>query len=80
MVPNAERIINTIPPAKKYNPTTNIKYLFKSSFIVNPLSAKSAQRYGFSMKLGIFEGMLFQKKQILSVFEHPFVIAFLGIL
>ena len=33
VVPNAERTINTIPAARKYNPITNTKYLLKTSFI-----------------------------------------------
>ena len=80
VVPSAERIIDTIPAARKYNPITNIKYFFKSSFMINSLSVKNVRRYFFPMKIGIIAGGQFQIKQILSIFEHPIVVAFLGIL
>ena len=38
------------------------------------------QRYYFLMRIGIMANGLFQIKQILSIFEHPIVVAFLGIL
>lgn len=33
MVPKAERTINTIPTAKKYNPKMKTEYFFNKSFI-----------------------------------------------